>query len=278
LLNWFKRKPTDPKQALTDALGTFELPSFPRVVLEALKQLRDPDANLSDIGKTLLEDPKASARLLTLANSAAYALKHPVRNVEHAASLLGRSEVEVLLLGVGVERAVPSQARTGYDPVRFWAAASRRATLAGALAGIAAPAKRSECYTAALLQDVGIPLLVHAKGDEYSSMLESWHEGESLLWQEESSAYGFNHASIAGWLGETWRFPERLRDAIGAHHDEGEIDDPAFNCVAAVSLLGESGNREAEFIELVTTQFDLPSDHVVLLLRTSANTSSTLAA
>ena len=147
MLGWFAKRKTDPKRVLDQVLGKFELPSFPVVVAEAMRQLRDPDQSLSDIATGLQRDPKVTVRILNLANSPAYSLRHPVRNVQHAVSLLGRSEVEALLLSVAVRGALPKTPRW-FDDARFWQASARRAASARALAVKLHPSTASEARRA----------------------------------------------------------------------------------------------------------------------------------
>ncbi len=281
MLSWLRRKKEDPKQALASALGSFELPTFPNVVLQALGELRDPNSSLAHVGRIISSDPRASTRMLSIANSAAYALKHPVRDVEHAASLLGRSEVESLLLSVGVQASIPQGPKRGYDPTAFWSLATRRAATARSLATRVAPSKKGECFTGALLQDMAIPLLAHARSDQYGPLLEAWHGGEVRLWEAEHQELGFNHAVVAGWMCESWKFPDRLRDTIGAHHDaEHEADSPdvAAQCVAVVGLLGSASESHEEFVETAHQVLGLPKEQLEQILGDASKGSVPAAA
>jgi HD-like signal output (HDOD) protein len=279
MLGWLKRKKEDPNKALKRSLGSFELPTFPSVVLRALDQLRDPNSSPAQVGRTISLDPRASTRLLSIANSGAYALRHPVRDVEHAASLLGRGEVESLLLSVGVQTALPKARLPGYDPKGFWGLAGLRASAARSLASAVVPSKKGECFTGALLQDMAIPLLAHARTDQYCPLLEAWHGGEVRLWEEEIKELGFSHAVVAGWMCDAWSFPDRLRDTIGAHHDdEDDPKDRAAECVATVGLLGVAATTQDEFVETAHQRFALPKDQLKTMLDQASHCSSAAAA
>ena len=64
---------TYPAQALKAALGDFQLPTFPKVVMDAMRLLRDPNSSLCQIGERISADPGTSVKILNVANSAAYA-------------------------------------------------------------------------------------------------------------------------------------------------------------------------------------------------------------
>lgn len=242
LFGWLSRKDKDPRAALTEVLGSYTLPTFPAIVLRALALIRTPDSSLPEIARALSADPGVTAKLLSVTNSAAFALRHPVKNVEHACSLLGRTDLESLLLGMAVRKALPTAEAPGHDPTRFWQAAARRATLARALAGLVDRAHRGDSFTASLLQDMAVPLIAQVHSGRYGEVLERWHAGRAELAPAEEAAFGWTHAHVAGWLCEHWKFPQLLRDAIGAHHD-GEAE--PLPGVALVSGLRETDGPEA---------------------------------
>lgn len=270
MLGWLKRRKEDPAQALKAVLGDFQLPTFPKVVMDAMRLLRDPNASLSQIGERIAADPGTSVKILNVANSAAYALRNPVRSVEHAASLLGRNDLEALLLSAAVSQALPSKKKLGYDPVVFWTAAARRAAVARAFAMEVAPASKGDCFSAALLGDMAIPLILEAKGHEYPGMLEAWRKDGHDLSGLEQQSFGWNHAFAAGWLSEHWKFPEQLVAAIGAHHDDGESTlSDGQQCVRLAGMLREGTDDSAELVETAARDLGMKTDHVAKVVETA---------
>ena len=216
MLKLLKRKKKDAD--VECALAGAELPSFPSVVMAALEKVRDENAPLGEIADAVSADPALSINLLGTVNSAAYGLRHEVRSVHHAVSLLGRSQVESMLIGLAVRDTLPSQHARGFDPSRFWTTAARRAVVARAIADEIAPAQRSECFTAALLQDMAVPLMSQLHGDSYGDVLTAWHNGDSALDRLESDAFGWDHATVGATLCGKWDFPQSITDAIASHH------------------------------------------------------------
>ncbi len=259
MLSWLKRRPKAERE-VKKALGDFELPTFPAVVNKAMAMLRNPETPLGDVGDVLVSDPGVSAKLLNVANSTSYALRHPVKSVGHAVSLLGRSEVEGLLLGVAVSKALPKRA-PGINGTLFWTAACRRASLAGVIARETAPRARSEVFTAALLQDMALPLLASSVGDRYVPLLDAWRGGDGSLAELERDAFGWDHAVVAGWMSERWKFPGGLVDALGAHHDEGSQGD-ARQILSLVSVIGEGevDHERGQIIDLVQARYGIPPE------------------
>jgi len=225
MLGWLRRRRDDPRTLLREALPGFELPTFRAIVLDAMGALRQPETSLADVGSIVGRDPGLTARVLRVANSPAYGLRHDVRSVEHAASLLGRSQLEALLVGVAVGEQLPRRPVGGHDPVRFWRAAARRATAARRLAGELHPTTRGESFTAALLQDMAVPLLAQARGNVYGGILDAWRAGDGSLAAIETDRMGFHHAHVAGAMAQHWGLPDALVTAVGAHHDAPPSDE-----------------------------------------------------
>jgi HD-like signal output (HDOD) protein len=278
VLSWLTgHKKKDPKKALHEALGAYSLPTFPAVAAAVLRMLRDPNAPLPATAERLAEDPGLTARVLGLANSSAYALRHPVRNVGHAVSLLGRSEVESLVLAVVVRQCLPAPDVEGFDNGRFWHSAARRAAAAGALAKALHPATESESFTASLLSDMAVPLIGQAQEKRYGEVWTAWTADGGDLAALERDALGFDHATVAGWVAASWGFPDRLTDAIGAHH-EGRETEATPAAVMLVAPLGEGEEHGVdEVVETAKRRFGLASDQTAAILSQSFEQAAEIA-
>ena len=263
----FLRRARDPQKALRQALGKSNLPSFPAVAMKALEQIRLNTSSMDSVGETIMTDPGLSARLLRMVNSATHGLKRPVDTVSHAASLLGRAQVEATLLTVAVHRALPRETNAYFDPCRFWLAAARRACAARAYARILHPSTQATAYTSALLQDMAIPLLATVKAESYGPIFTQWlHDGGDLC-ALEREAFSWDHAEVASWMCCEWKFPEMLAESVTTHHEQ-ETCLPAASLVA---LLREDHNNPGteEIIETAHHVHGIPTDDSVQLLETS---------
>ncbi len=272
------RAKADKKKELIQLLETYQLPSFPLVVTVALQKLRDPESSLSEVAERLAADPGVSAHLLRVTNSAAFSLRREIQSVHHAVSLLGRNEVEALLIASSVKGALPHRPGPGFAPNRFWKAAGRRAAAAKALAGVLHPDTKSESFTSALLEDMAIPLLAAVLRRGYGSvLLESYARGYDLA-QLELSSFGWTHADAAGWMCKQWGFPKRITLAIERHHYTDLNAVGVLPAVSLVSLMQEpeqSGNEE--LIEAVHSYSAIPRDKVSDLVAGAVQSSDEVA-
>ena len=272
MLNIFKKKQIDPKEQMKAVLGEYQLQSFPVIVMNALEKVRDADASNPEISDLVATDPGLSVRLLTTVNSAAYALRHKVSNVDHAVSLMGRGELESVLISMAVHEVMPAENIPGFDAHRFWGAAARRAALARGLADLIDPSSRSESFTAALLQDMAIPILAQQRADDYGPVLERWHANGADLATLEREAFGWDHATVAMWMCDDWGFPDRIAEAIGAHHGTDDDELVALPAVSLVSVLREQDDATSgveQLIENACENYNLPEEQVIELVDSS---------
>lgn len=245
------KKNKDPKFELLKTLGPYQLPSFPGVVMQTLERIRDPKATPSKVAEVMAADPGLSVKILRTVNSAAYSLANKVKSLDQAIALLGISQVESLVLSMAVGAALPRPTAPGFDATRFWRAAARRAATARALAARLHPARGAESFTAALLQDMAVPILAEKHPARYGPLLEHWHNSDEDLAALETKEFGWNHPEVATWICDEWKLPESLAAAIGGHHgvhspgNEGLAAPPAVTLVSHVRELDDRNGVEA---------------------------------
>jgi HD-like signal output (HDOD) protein len=262
-MGWpFRKKVLDTQAALAAVLGDAPLPTFPSLVLELMGDLRDPDLPVRQIADKLRLDPRLSVNVLQMANSAAYGARRTIDDVHHASVFLGRRSLESLVLSIAVREALPAPSSPSFDNSRFWRAAARRAATAQGLAGKLHPRTRGLSFTAALLSDMAIPLLVDRRHQDYAPILRAWHGADGDLPDLESERFGWTHADVASWLCDRWTIPDTLRDAIGGHHleefDETQVP-PAVHLVGMLSERLDDPEIEP-IVETARSQYGLAPD------------------
>ena len=249
MLNFFRKKNKDPKSELLRLIGNYELPSFSATIIHVLTSLRDPDFSVSEIAKQLEGDPGLHVKVLKTVNSAAFGLSTRISNLHHAIALLGRSRLETIVLPQAVKNVLPAIELPFFDIGQFWLSAAKRASLGRALAYHLHPNTQVESFTAGLLQDMALPVLITINPQKYNIILERWYnEKEYNLNVLENESFGYNHSMIGALMAEDWGFPEYLITAIAGHHEEdGEKQvDPAVRLVSYIK-----GNDNDDAIDII---------------------------
>ena len=263
---------------LRRVLGGAEVPTIPALVAAAIDSVSAPDCDLREVAEIVGRDPGLSARLLSVVNSAAYAPRNPILGVGQAVTMFGRNHLESMLICLAASATTKGMAAPGFDMARFWTMAAWRASAAGTLSRLVDRNRSSENFSAALLEDIAVPILA-AKRPGYQGVLEAWQMGKGELVDLEQSAFGWTHKRVAGWLFEEWGFPEALRTAAT---EVGMPEDPAveYPVVRLVSLLSSPGDRRevvGEVADRIEAVFDLPRDSASELLENARSDAAALA-
>ncbi len=278
MLKLKRGKSTSSNAALRTALGRAELPMIPGLVTEAIEQLHKPDCELIDVAKTMSVDPGLSARLLTTVNSAAYSPRNPVVSIKQATALLGKNHLESMLISLAASSAVGAMPAPGFNVTRFWRIAAWRAMAASAISHRFDRSRSGENFSAALLEDIAVPLLV-AGQPRYATVLADWYAGKGPLTTLETAAFGWTHKTVAGWLCEEWKLPATLTAAVtdGSDWDDAAAPYPVVRVVAALSAPLEYPEVIALTASRVSSRFGLTDEEATDLLETARRDSLALA-
>lgn len=241
------RRAKDPHSDLKELIGNFEIPTMSKVALQVLELLRSPDSKLPEIVSNIEMDPGMNLQILRTVNSAAVGLSQTVKSVQHAITLLGRAQVEALVLAMAVKQTIPEKDDEQFDGHAFWLLSSRRACVARALTLTLNDGLAPEVFTSALLQDVGVPLIAKAHGADHADVVSAWTQArEGLLSEFERRALQKSHIEVGSLLAQHWDLPDYLIDTI-AGHEELDEENGIPNSVKLVSVMrGDSVDTDIE--------------------------------
>ncbi len=270
MFSFFSKK-LDPKAELKKVLKNYQLPSFPAVIMQILQQIRNPYASFSSIADSLSLDPGLSVRMLALASSAAFSPTKKVENLSQAVALVGLSQLESLVLSIGVSKGIPKTKCQWHDPTVFWLTSAKKAMLANELARILCPAKESECFTIAFLQDMALPFLACHRPDEYGPIFEKWHLEGGDLARLEREVLAWDHAEVATWICNEWGLPENIAAGIGGHHQTAIDGHEALSPVDLATLLrdDDSDSLPESIIEKAESDHGIPTEKMQEILLSS---------
>ncbi len=278
MFSFFKQKKTDPQKKLKKILGSYKLPSFPATVTETLSRIRNPDSSIEGIADIISVDPGLSANVLRFANSAAFSPTQTIDTIVSAVTVVGLSQLETMVLSVGVTKNIPKQCSSGFDAKLFWRSAAKRAILARSLTPVLCPSRDAESFAAGLLQDMAIPFLAQEMPDQYDKIFAEWKTSDQHLHELETEQFGWDHAEVATWICSEWNLPENIASAIGGHHD---TENSVYDCPPSVSISSLIQDKPEEndvekLIELATSKYGMASDTIEEIIETSFENSEEL--
>lgn len=200
---------------LTSRTESMILSTQPEVAGRVLELLDTPQPGVHDLSDVIRTDPVLSGRVLKLANSALYAQRRSISDVEHACILLGTERLSHVVLGFQV--ATEAHALGDSFSRRVWSLCLARAFLAGKLASRVSTSLARPAFVVGLMVDAGVSLMPALVGEGYEAKFLN-HTHPDLAYRTEFETLPFTHVDVAEVLAKRWHLPDTLRKPIAWHH------------------------------------------------------------
>ncbi len=109
----------------------------------------------------------------------------------------------------------------------------------------ASQAVMDEAFTAALLHDVGVLVLVANKPDDYARVLELMQSKQMPDWEAEREVFGADHAHVGAYLLGIWGLGDGIVEAVAYHHHPDDYKGSGFCAVTAVHVANAMAEAQA---------------------------------
>ncbi|MCH7960622.1 MAG: HDOD domain-containing protein [Candidatus Hydrogenedentes bacterium] len=213
------------------------LPAMPETVERVREAMDDLSISPSDVAETIQKDPPIVAKVLSVANSAAYGFPNRVDSIELAVALLGLREIYSIVMSAAVLNIF--EKTHNFDYKIYWEEAMNCAAAAKIIATSCGREQNTSVFTAGLLHDIGRIALLEIVPEKYLS-ISSDLVGDELI-EAEQKAIGIAHTEAGYELASNWNLPVEIAEPIRFHHHP-EFGADAKDEVAVVAL-AESWTR-----------------------------------
>lgn len=246
------------------------LPSVSAVLSQALQEMGNPQADISQVAALLARDQSAMARILRVANSAFYGLPGRVGSLSQAVTLLGMPTTRTVVTTAAIIDRFPHPKDKGFDFRCFWEHSLGVAAAAHYLAPRAG-VNVDTAFVAGMLHDIGIAVLGCCMLEEFTAVLEHAHANDCALEESEQAILHFTHDELGAALAEQWKFPISTQEAIRAHHTIDVESPPLVYVTHLANVFAHAldlGGVERDFVPPINaqawhalhlTESDLPS-------------------
>lgn len=237
-----------------------DLPAFPRIVVQILATLEDPDASLNLLAEHIKHDPVITARVLSMANAAASNTRRlsMVRDVFTATSLIGIGRVRETTLTARIGHFIAGAVGTGRGD-GFWQHSVAVGVCSEELAQhVALHTPGDMALVAGLLHDIGQLWMSRFRP---RASEETWSGALSHsmgIDAAERDRFGVDHGTIGAWLAEHWQLPGPVIEAIRHHHDAGpereELLVPLVHVAEVLSNALDLGGRAENRVTYISSR------------------------
>ena len=228
------------------------LPAMPFVLSKIMECVDDPLSSAADLKRIILEDQAITAKVLSLANSAAYGQEKRVTDVARAVVIVGFHTVYQLAAGASLANSLGKDLTSSeLDLFEFWKYSVACGESARRVAEISGYGAKEQAYMFGLLHDLGKLILLRLFKAEYEDVLFMARAEGQPLHEAELARFEFDHTDAGRWLGQQWKLPGKILPAITFHHTLNRVPEEAareiFLChvaeyLARTARVGQNGD------------------------------------
>jgi putative nucleotidyltransferase with HDIG domain len=222
--------------SLVDRLDAIEdLPTIPHTMQAVLSSLDSVSASAAKLEEIIKEDPVLTAKVLKIANSAAYGAGTEISSLSRAIVTVGFDEVRNIVIGLSLSGIFCDDLGFDeFDAVEIWLHSIGVATCAKMIAQKVDGLDPEEMFTVGMLHDIGRILFCLYFPDELRDILATVHnDGISLT--EAEQQYGLAHSEIGAYLAYRWQLGTFMVNVIRYHHQPQKAGDHV-RAAAAINL------------------------------------------
>lgn len=228
--------------------------SLPAVAVEVMELTAAPQVDAEALRRCIERDPALAAKLLRVVNSSLFGLSGKVDNLTQAIALLGTGPLKLLVLGF----SLPPKLLHDIDAEvlrTFWRGALTRAVAARQLIQSEWKLPGDEAFLIALLQDLGILVLLGQLATPYARFVAQVRAERHDLIAMEQDALGFDHRDLTVALLRKWNLPALYAESIATRP-------------AATSTVGSKDFSRVmpQVLRLANLLGELVADHRLLVL------------
>ncbi|MDX1351828.1 MAG: HDOD domain-containing protein [Thiomicrorhabdus sp.] len=193
-----------------------KIPELPEEIILLDQEISSKFANTANVAAIISKNTTLSGELLRLVNSPIVKLKEPVNSIRDAVEVMGLNNIANLLVAAAIKNIFGSKGLYKDIMDHSVDVAFCMADISESVEGIS----RDEAYLLGLFHNVGAMMLAAKDEETYAGLFrESMSKPVSFLSKEEQ-VFGSNHAMVGVLVGQKWRLPVNMLNAIMLHHNQ----------------------------------------------------------
>lgn len=211
------------REVLDFIANGFTLANLPESFHRLSEIAKDPHSDIEDVVHVVRRDPELAANLLKLANSSLYnPTSDPVTSIEEASQKLGLKLIVESSLALGIINAIEINPAY-FDLHAYWSRSLTIAYITESVLSISPGfvqnrVDKNTLFTAALLHDIGLLVLMQGFPDEMMNVVEYALVEDLPLQDAELQKLTFSHQDVGRILFKRWKLPMDLQAVAGYHH------------------------------------------------------------
>lgn len=213
-----------------------DLPHFPDALMKLEQILAgQQDVHIDDVSKLVAQDPRLTAGVIGVVNSAKYSPGFEIADLEAAVNRLGLVDVRMMAHAINYKSAIKT--KPPFSEKEFMYHAMVSGFVAQSLAKHL-HINQGEAFLCGLMHDLGIYLLATEDREKYKQVMSEANGDVDKLIRAESNVFQTSHPVMAARLLQQWKFPVSIIMGVASHHQPDKADDK-FKAHAYLTYLSE---------------------------------------
>ena len=196
-----------------------QLPALPQSAIRLLELSQNPDLGPAEFAAPIEADPGLTGQVLKFVNSSYFGFSREISSIKLAITLVGIRTIKNFALWSAVFSLLPNPKCGPFELKCLWQDSLRRALLSREVARLLGVKEAEEAFSAALLQDMAVPILAKEAPQVYVKLLEARDNGRLRLSMLEQKVFGWTHAEAAGMLARQWNLPDEFAALVERHQE-----------------------------------------------------------
>ncbi|HEY8748899.1 MAG TPA: HDOD domain-containing protein [Tepidisphaeraceae bacterium] len=221
------------EQTLSRVEACTQAKTLPGVVTEIIGLVNSPRGAISDVVQALKRDPVLAARVLQVANSAAFVSQKPrITSVDDAVRNIGTSGVRTMVLSVGIFESFTPEGPSSLDVLRFWQHSFAVAAIMERIVPVSDAAPPGAAHLVGLCHDLTELALSQQFPEEYTAAADLSKQSGEPTYRSRSVVLGLPYHELAVALLRKMGLPPMItvpieevleRSALGPQAGNGSI-------------------------------------------------------
>jgi HD-like signal output (HDOD) protein len=226
---------TNDLNHLVEQANQSPISTIASVVTRIVAVTNDPEATAKELVDIIMTDPPLVANVLRLVNSAYFAPRRKIADIQQAVIFIGFDALKELALNQKVceifQKAVHIE---GYTRQALWRHSVAVAQFAKMIYRREFLERGANVYAVGLLHDLGIIVEDQFRNTAFTEALRMANKEDLPLWQAEERILGYNHGLIGARLLGGWNLPDEFTYGIEYHHAPDKAPDPYQRLTASL--------------------------------------------
>lgn len=192
-----------------------EFKTLPTIYTQMMEVMANPRSTINDAAAIISSDQVAATKVLKVANSPLFGLSTKVDSINKAIFLLGFNEVKNIIIATSIMDMFDiKNTNVLFNPIDFWKFSIGVGITSRYFAKETGVTNMESFFLSGIIHAIGKLFLYQNFPQEFLMSIEVAHDNKVNLRDAEREIFGTTHNVVGELLGEHWKLPTSIRNAI----------------------------------------------------------------